>query len=213
MTRYVDQPLKTYVNDLAARLDAPGGGSACGLTGALAAALGAMVCQFTLGKKKYAEVEDRIKELLEHFEKFRGEFTRLMQEDVDVFQAQMGNAYALPKETPVQQEIRKQAIEAACKASCRPPLEIARNCFYLFELLLELADIGTTQLISDVGVAGALAFGAFEGARYNIDINLKYITDATFAREVRSEVAAMAEKVDVLKARIAETMDEKMGGA
>jgi methenyltetrahydrofolate cyclohydrolase len=211
MNKYIDQPMRRYLEDLAGKLDAPGGGSACGLVGAVAAGLGSMVCEFTLGKKKYADVEEEIKDLLGEFTKLRGEFTDLMQQDVDVFHSQMGAAYSLPKETPTEQEVRKRAIEEACKASCQPPFQITRNCFYLLELLLQLADIGTSQLISDVGVAGALAYGALEGARYNININLKYITDESYVHQVLTEIDPMLGKADALRVRITEIVHEKVG--
>jgi methenyltetrahydrofolate cyclohydrolase len=199
-----------YLDDLAGEKDAPGGGSACGLAGALASALGSMVCHFTIGKKKFAEVEEDTKDLLENFEKLRGELSQLMQEDVDVFQSQMGTAYSMPKETDDQKQRRREAIEEACKACIQPPLKIARNCFYLLELLLELGGIGNPQLVSDVGVGAALAYGAFEGARLNVDINLRFITDQKFGGEVRIELETMIMKTNALKGRIMELVEEKM---
>jgi formiminotetrahydrofolate cyclodeaminase len=210
MVNYNTLPVSSYLDDLAGEKDAPGGGSACGLAGALASALGSMVCHFTVGRKKYAEVEGEIKDLLEHFEKFRGELTGLMQEDVDVFQSEMGTAYSLPKETDDQKQRRKEAIEAACKACIQPPLKIARNCFYVLELLLELAEIGNTQLVSDVGVGAALAYGAFEGAKLNVEINLRFISDRTFAGEIRVELESMVMKTGALKGRIMEIVEEKL---
>jgi len=212
MPDYYNQPMKMYVDDLASEKDAPGGGSACGMVGALASALGSMVCHFTVGRKKYAAVEPRIKDLLDQFEQLRQEMADLMQEDVDVFHSQMGHAFGLPKDTDEQKQRRRQAIEDACKSSCQPPLQIARNCLFLFEMLKELAEIGTTQLISDVGVAATLAFGAFEGARFNIDINLNYITDELFVNDVMNELEPLVTKVTNLKIKTVEIVREKMIG-
>jgi methenyltetrahydrofolate cyclohydrolase len=212
MTSYYTLPMGHYLDDLAGDKDAPGGGSACGLTGALAAGLGSMVCHFTIGKKKYADVEEDVKELLEHFEKLRGELSGLMQEDVDVFQSQMGSAYSMPKETEDQKQRRREAIEEACKACVQPPLKIARNCFYLLELLLDLAGIGNTQLVSDVGVGASIAYGAFEGAKLNVEINLGFISDSAFAGEIRMEIETMIMKTSALKGRILEIVDEKING-
>ncbi len=210
MTNYYTLPMGSYLDDLAGEKDAPGGGSACGLAGALASALGSMVCHFTVGRKKYADVEGEIKDLLEHFEKMRGELMGLMQEDVDVFQSQMGTAYSMPKETEEQKQRRREAIEEACKACVQPPLKIARNSFYVMEMLLELAEIGNTQLVSDVGVGAALAYGAFEGAKLNIEINLGFISDRSFAGEIRVELESMVMKTNALKTRIMEIVEEKM---
>ncbi len=212
MTAYYHEPMSIYLDDLASEKDAPGGGSACGLAGALASALGSMVCHFTMGRKKYAAVEGRVKDLLEQFDLLRKELAGLMQEDVDVFHSQMGSAFSMPKETEEQKKLRQQAIEEACKASCQPPLQIARNCFFLMEMLRELGEIGTTQLVSDVGVATALAYGAFEGAKLNVEINLKYITDETFVNDILSEFEPLVAKVTTLKARTMEIVQAKMAG-
>jgi formiminotetrahydrofolate cyclodeaminase len=210
MDNYIDQPMKVYVDDLAAHKDAPGGGSACGLTGSMAAALGTMVCHFTIGKKKYAEVEDRIKAMQQDFEAFRAKFTGLMQEDVDIFHSKMGTAFSLPKDTDEQKQARKAAIQEACKAASEPPMEMMRLSYRLMKLLDELAEKGSQQLVSDVGVAAALANGAFEGASYNVLINLKYLDDIEFIKKVQTELLSMIEEYACLSACVIEKVREKI---
>jgi len=212
MERYLESAMKTYLDDLADKKDAPGGGSASALAGALGAALGSMVCQFTLGKKKYADVEGDILILLGRFEDHRNTLTDLMQEDVDVFHTQMAGAYVLPNETDEQKRIRREAIENACKACCQPPLKVMRRCAQIMTDLSELADIGTVQLVSDVGVGAAMAMGAFEGARFNVEINIKFIADTLFNQSVRKEVDSLSQTVPAAKASILEKVREKIQG-
>jgi formiminotetrahydrofolate cyclodeaminase len=210
MEKYIDQPMKIYVDDLAAHKDAPGGGSACGLVGALAAALGSMVCHFTIGKKKYADVEERIREMLQEFEASREKLTGLMQEDVDVFHLKMGTAFSLPKDTDEQKAIRNAAIQDACKVACQPPMEIARFCFRLMKLLDELADKGSSQLVSDVGVAASIAGGAFDGARFNVEINLKYLNDEEFINHIQEELFPLIYNFLELQTNVIQKVREKM---
>ncbi len=211
MQPYISQPMQKYLDDLAGKLDAPGGGSACGLVGALASALGSMVCHFTLGKKKYEEVAPRIQELLDQFERERKTLTDLMQADVDIFHSQMGYAYGLPKDTDEQKQIRREAIEKACKAACQPPLNIARCCRTLMSMLIELGEKGTIQLVSDVGVAAALAKGAFDGALLNVEINLKYIADTDFIGKVRTEIEPMKDAIACETNQVMQIVHDKIG--
>jgi len=195
MVDYAAEPLKKYADDLAAKQETPGGGSVSGLVGALAAGLGSMVCNFTIGKKKYADVEQEVKRILEQCEALRGDLLKLMQQDVDVFQGQMGAAYGMPKDTPEQAAARKEAIQSACKAATQPPLTIARRCFGLLKLLVKLGQKGSVLLVSDVGVALALSGAAFDSAALNVQINLNYIDDSKFVEQVGIELDALAEQV------------------
>ncbi|NLE29244.1 MAG: cyclodeaminase/cyclohydrolase family protein [Phycisphaerae bacterium] len=210
MEKYIDLPLKNYLDDLAGPKDAPGGGSACGLAGALAASLGSMVCQFTLGRKKYAEVEPRIREILTELESLRGALVDLMQRDVDVFHTYMGQAFAMPKDTDEQKAARKQAIGEACQRAAEPPYEIVKKCVKLMSFFVELGEKGNTQLVSDVGVAGAMARAAFEGARLNVEINLNYICDTGFVENVRNELKDLAGEFDLLLSKVHDVVRKKM---
>jgi formiminotetrahydrofolate cyclodeaminase len=210
MEKYINLPLKQFTDDLAAHKDAPGGGSACGLVGSLASALGSMVCNFTIGRKKYADVEDRVKVLLTEFDQLRTELLDLMQKDVDVFHSEMGSAFALPKNTDEEKALRKEAIENACKSACQAPLEIARKSCKLLKMFVELAEKGNTQLVSDVGVAISFAVAAFEGAKFNIDINLNFIADKGFVKSILAELTPLASAVHTLKDHAQKIVLEKM---
>jgi formiminotetrahydrofolate cyclodeaminase len=210
MEKYIDLPMKQYLDDLAGPKDAPGGGSASGLVGSIAASLGSMVCNFTIGKKKYADVESRIREMLAEFESIRTAMADLMQQDVDVFHKYMGEAFAMPKDTDEQKSARKQAIEDACKRASDPPFQIAENCLKLMNLFVELAEKGNVQLVSDVGVGSTMTMAAFDGAKMNVKINLNYITDKNFVDQRQCDVDVLTEIIKPLATQAQQLVQEKM---
>lgn len=198
---YKDEALQKYLDAAASGESTPGGGSVCGLVGALGAALSSMVCNFTVGKKKYADVEEDVKAILARAEQLRATLTDLMQLDTEVY-GKMAPAYSMPKDTDEQKAARTQAIQAGLKESLQVPRQIALAAKEVIELNEELVDKGNTMLVSDVGVAVLLARAAFEGAMMNVDINLAYIKDDAFCDQVRQELAdprnrtvPMAEKI------------------
>ena len=195
MVAYAQEPLKKYLDDLAAKQETPGGGSVAGLVSALAAGLGSMVCNYTIGKKKYAEFEEDITQALQQCEQCRQQLLDLMQEDVDVFQNQMGGAYAMPKDTEEQTAARKKAIQDACKAACQPPLKIARLNRDMLKLFIVLAEKGNAMLVSDVGVAIALAQAAFTSATLNVKINLNYMGDKDLIESIKNELPGLISDV------------------
>ncbi len=210
MTQYAQELLPKYLDDLASKQETPGGGSVCALVGSLAAGLGTMVCCFTEGKKKYADVEDDIQRIHKNCETTRAGMLELMQEDVNVFQNQMGAAYGLPKDTDEQKAARNDAIQAACKAASQPPLEICRLCRDLLKDMGELAEKGSVMLVSDVGVAVSLAQGAFEGASLNIIINLNYLSDENFKKPLKAELLAMTDEVSELAESASVIVQDKL---
>lgn len=210
MPDYANEPLHRYLDDLASRHETPGGGSVSGLVAALAAGLGSMVCHFTVGKKKYAAVENEIKDILSQCDSLRLDLLAQMQRDVDVFQSQMATAYGLPKDTAEQASARESALQAACKAAAAPPMTIARQCRKLMDLLESLAEKGSTMLISDTGCAAALAHGAFESAAFNVQINLNFIKDNDFASAMAGELKTLTDEIGPMAERILTAVRAKM---
>lgn len=174
---YKGESLKRYLDDLAAKLPAPGGGSAAALSAALAAALISMVVNFTLGKHKYAKHEEELKEILETSEKLRAEFLNLVDLDVVAYKSK---------------NIR-DALDV--------PFMVARLCFEASKLCLPLITKGNVNLISDVAVAAIMLESAFAAANFNVEINLKSLGDEKFAREVRKELARKEKMVKRIRIR------------
>ena len=180
---YQQESLKKYLDDLAAKLPAPGGGSAAALNAALGASLISMVVNFTLGKPKYAQYENELKKTLEKSEKLREEFLALVDLDVVAYQSRDLN----------------QALDV--------PLRIARLCVEAAKLCSPLIRKGNVNLISDVAVAAILFESAFASACFNVEINLKYLGDKKLSRALKKELTS---KTKVIKRTRLQT-EEKVG--
>lgn len=161
---YKNQNLTKYLDDLSARLPAPGGGSAAALNAAMAASLVSMVVNFTLGKPKYAAFQTELNEILSKSEKLRKDFLDLVDLDVVVYQSK---------------DIRK-ALDV--------PLALARLCCQAAELCPPLIKKGNINLISDVAIAAILLESAFACARFNVDINLKSLGDKKLNQGITEEL-------------------------
>ncbi len=161
---YKDESLKKYLDDLAAKLSAPGGGSAAALAAALGASLISMVVNFTLGKPKYARYEGELQQILEKSEKLRLEFLNLADLDVVAYQS--------------------KNLEDALNV----PFMVCRLCFEGMNLCLPLIKKGNINLISDVAVAAVLLESASSSAYFNVEINLKSLADKKLSGSIRKEL-------------------------
>jgi len=186
--------LREYVEALAGDAPAPGGGSAAALAGALAAASARMVGSFTVGRKKYADVEDEIREHLAAVDEVRAEMLTLVQADVTAFTA-VGAAYGLPRETAEQKSARSAAIQEALRAAADVPLRLARACAALSRHLPALLEKGNQNLVSDVGVGARLCAAACECAWLNVEVNLAALKDEAFVAATRAETEELLGEV------------------
>lgn len=184
--------VEQYLAALAGDAPAPGGGSAAALAGALAAACAEMVASFTVGKKKYAEVEAEMREHLEAISALRAELTEFVQGDVDSYMA-VRLAHMLPKKNRVTKAARDEAIQISLRGAAEVPLALARLCAQLAPHLPPLAAKGNQNLICDVGVAAALCRAAFDCAALNVEVNLALLTDTEFALRARMTLDALRE--------------------
>ena len=177
--------------ELASSVPTPGGGGAAALTGALGIALGNMVGNLTLGKKKYAGVQEDIAALNQRAEALRADFVALIDADAEAF-APLSRAYGIPKDDPSRAEV----METALKRAAEPPLEIMRKCAEALELVKEYAAKGSALAISDAGCAAALAIAAMKAAALNVRINTKSMADREAASEMNAEAAGLCEKYE-----------------
>lgn len=201
-----DQPMseltiREYVEALAGDAPAPGGGSAAALAGALAAGCARMVGSFTVGRKKYADVEAEIREHLSAIDAIRAELLALVQDDVTAFAA-VGAAYALPKGTAEEKKTRSSAIQEALRAAADVPLRLARACAQLSRHLPVLLAKGNQNLVSDVGVAAKLCTAACECAWLNVEVNLAALKDEEFVTATRAETEELLGEVRCICAEV-----------
>ena len=189
--------IEQYLDKLAAKLPAPGGGSASALVGAAGAALASMVANFTVGNEKYADVQDDVQRILDQVEQHRQALMDLIQADMDAY-SQVSAAYKLPKDDPT----RKQAIQSALRVAADPPSKIVEHCIAVLRLLPELLEKGNPNLVSDVGVAADFAHTALRCAWLNVEINLSYMDDADYVASERERLAAVLNEAEELAAQV-----------
>ncbi len=186
---YVDWTIESYLDRLASAEPEPGGGSVAALVGALGAALVTMVTDLTLGKEKYAGVQDAVAEIRAGAEKLRGELQELVTLDAIAYGA-VATAMKLPKDTDPQKAERDRALQDALVGAAEIPLKVAEAAAEVARLSLPAAEKGNVNAVSDAGVAVLLAEAAAQSAALNVKINLAWITDEDFKREARARVEA-----------------------
>jgi len=190
--KLTDKTVTEFLHALASSAPAPGGGSVAALAGALGAALVSMVCNLTLGKKKYASVQDDITTLVARSEALRRELTDLLEADVQVYTG-VSAAYKLPRETEEEKAARSAAIQEALKQATMVPIEVAEACVKVLDLCMPVAEKGNVGAVSDAGVAALMAEAALRSAALNVIINLEAIQDKAFGREMGQKLDALLE--------------------
>lgn len=173
---------------LASRASVPGGGSASALAGALAAALGGMVGELTVGKKQYAAAEPILRELLGQAEELREALLACVEKDAAAL-APLAEAYAIPKDDPA----RAETLEACLRAAAAPPMEVLELTARTVELLRSFADMGSPLAVSDAAVGAALAAAALRGAEINVRVNTRLMRDRTAAAALDDRARTIAE--------------------
>jgi formiminotetrahydrofolate cyclodeaminase len=179
--------LQTFLDELASGTPTPGGGSAAAASGAMGAALVSMVCNLTIGREKFAEVEARMKETLARSEALRAELIQLIADDAEAYQAVMA-AYRLPKGTEEEKTARTEAIQAGIKQATLTPLATARACAEVIELCQVVAELGNPNASSDAGAGAACAQAGLKAAALNVLINLSSIKDGAFVSTHQAEL-------------------------
>ena len=164
---------------------APGGGSVAALSGCLGASLISMVCNLTIGKKRYKDVEEEFKIILGESEELGGVLLDLSERDVVAFNEVMA-AYKLPDG-----EEKTKGLESAYQKAALVPQETAVNCLRLVELAKITTLSGNKNALSDSAVGALMAFAGVKGAVLNVKINLNYIKDAEFNSKLSDEITAI----------------------
>ena len=177
--------LQKYLEELSSNSPTPGGGNVAALCGVLSASLGVMVCNLTIGKKKYLDVENEMKDLKEKLNAYAEKFILLGKNDNEAFDRVM-DAYKLPKETDEQKMLRSEAIEKATFEAAYVPAEVIKNCREVIPLLETISQKGNQNSLSDAGVAVAVISAASQGAFLNVLINYSSLTDKQKAAELLS---------------------------
>ena len=177
-----DKSVTEFTELIASTAPAPGGGGASAAVAAIAVALGDMVGELTVGKKKYADVEDDIRKIMERAQKLRVRLLELIDEDDENF-TPLSKAYAIPKDAPGRDEEMERCLKLAVSA----PLELLRICCEIIDMQDELARKGSKLMVSDAATGVAFARGALMGAAANIKVNTKLMKDRRYAATIDAE--------------------------
>ncbi|GJE40609.1 formiminotetrahydrofolate cyclodeaminase [Methylobacterium persicinum] len=208
-TRPESDSIETFLTELASAAPTPGGGGAAAISGAMGAALVSMVCNLTIGKKKYVEVEAELKDVLARSEGLRAGLTGMIAQDVAAFDAVMG-AYGLPKGTEEEKEARAKAIQAALKEATDVPLSCCRACRAVIDLAAITAEKGNLNVVSDAGVAVLSAYAGLRSAALNVYVNAKGIEDRDFAQERLDELEDILAQAGPLTEKVYEVVKGKV---
>lgn len=178
-----EMTIQNYIDSLSSDSPTPGGGNVAAFCGTLASSLGIMVCNLTIGKKKYAVVQEKIQSLKQSLIEKQKQFLNLASADNEAFDKVMA-AMKLPKDTEEQKSIRLKAIEEATIGAIEVPNTVLLECNKTVPLLVEVAKNGNKNSISDAGVGITLLRTAAEGAYLNIIINCASLSDRAIAEEI-----------------------------
>ena len=179
--------LNTTVTDFTERLASsapvPGGGGASALVGALGAALGGMVGELTVGKKKYADVESDMRALMARAQDLRVRLLACIEKDAAAFEP-LSRAYGIPRDDPTRDAVMERCLRDAAAA----PLEIFDLCCEAIDLQREFAEKGSRLVVSDAATGVVLCWGAMYGAAVNVKVNTKPMRDREYAERVNAHI-------------------------
>ncbi|MDN5292700.1 MAG: methenyltetrahydrofolate cyclohydrolase [Eubacteriales bacterium] len=183
----LDKTCHEFIEVLASKAPVPGGGGAAALGGAIGMALSNMVGNLTVGKKKYADVEEEVKELIAKGSKIIEELKTLVDKDAEAFEP-LSKAYGLPAETEEQKKIKEETLEKCSKDACSVPMEIMRKAFEGIKIHHRMGQIGSMLAISDVGCGVVFLKAALISGMLNVIINLNTIKDQEFVNKTKAEM-------------------------
>lgn len=201
----VDLSVDLFIDDLASDKPAPGGGSVAALGGSLAAALTTMVCNLTVGREKFAEVEEKMDDILQEASKIQLKLTELVDDDTRAFNEVM-NSFRMSKDDPN----RPGAIQKAMIQAAKVPLEVAEYSDKVLDLAYIVAQDGNKNAITDIGVGALFAESAVRGALLNVRINLGSIKDEEIKGEMNKRVSELLAGVTEKKDRVISIVEKEL---
>jgi formiminotetrahydrofolate cyclodeaminase len=202
-----DARMSDWLDQLAGRTPAPGGGAVAALCAASAAALLEMVANYTTGKK-WADREEAMKAIITEAAELRARAAQLAVDDAAAFGA-VGEAYGLPKATDEEKAARSAAIQEATLGAAEPPIQVGRVAMRIVTIADEMVEPANPNVLSDVGVAAATARAALSGSITNITVNAAFLTDDDAARGLLDRVGELEQamqQADDVAARIVERL-------
>lgn len=203
--KFIERSCEDFAAMLSSKAPVPGGGGAAALVGALGVALGSMVGNLTIGRKKYASVEEDIRFVLRRAETVQARLLELVDQDAEAFEP-LSRAYSIPKEDPA----REETLESAARAACQAPLEMMQSVCEAIELLEIMLEKGSVTLVSDVGCGALCCAAALEGASMNVFVNTKTMQDRKYAARLDARADALLAEYAPRARRIADEAGRRL---
>ena len=191
--KLVEMKVNEFVDLMASDEPAPGGGSVAALEGALGAALTAMVCALTVGKKKYADVQELAIESQKKGNELKAQFVDVIDRDTEAFNA-VSAVFAMPKDTDEEKAARKAAMQEALKGCTKTPFEMMELACQALELTRSVVGKLNASAASDLGCAALSLKAAIQGAWLNVLINIGSLKNKELAEDYRKKGEAMLAK-------------------
>ena len=185
----LNKSVTEFTEALASKAAVPGGGGASALVGAIGIALGDMVGELTVGKKKYADVEEDVKALMARAQDLRVKLLACVNRDAEAFEP-LSRAYGIPKDDPTRDEVMEKCLRDAAAA----PLEILDLCCEAIELQQEFAAKGSVLAVSDAATGVVFCWSAMYGAAVNVKVNTRSMKDRAYAETINAHVDAQMAK-------------------
>ena len=207
---YAHLPCSQFVDGTFSKAPVPGGGSVASLVAALGTALGGMVCNLTIGKKKFAQYEDDLQRIRSEAERLKDTLMAMIDQDTQNF-LPLSQAYGLPSATEEEKAFKEKTMQAALKVAITVPLDIVRLSYQAIRLQDELVEKSSKLAISDVGCGVACLRAALTSGWLNVVINLNSITDADYVAAVKAELLPLVEEGCTLCDKVYDRVCEILG--
>lgn len=181
-----------FLDELSSKAPVPGGGSASAYVGALGMALGMMVGDLTIGKKKYQNFEQDLMALQKKSSTIMEQLKSIVDEDAKVFYP-LSQAYGLVANTDSERKMKDEVLQSLLIQATLVPMEIIRCCCEAIEFHREYAEKGTKLALSDVGVGVMFCMASLQGAKLNVLINTKIMNDQELKNQIEKELFELVE--------------------
>ncbi|MBR4342713.1 MAG: cyclodeaminase/cyclohydrolase family protein [Lachnospiraceae bacterium] len=203
--------INSFLEKLGSKEAVPGGGGAAALSASIGISLCKMAANLTVGKKKYADVEERMYEIISECDKLKEEFIILIQKDAEGF-LPLSKAYGLPAETEEQKKFKEETLERELVAAAAVPFEIMEKCAEAIALCAEVAEKGSRLVVSDAACAVNTCNSALKCASLNVYINTKYMKDTVKACEMNRKADSIIAGCDEIAENVFNKVVESLKG-
>lgn len=207
--KLVDKTITGFVDEVSMDSPAPGGGSVAALCGSLGSALSAMVANLTVGKKGYEQHYEALKQLAVRCQSIKESLIVAIDADTDAFNEVL-SANRLPKKTEEQIQERNKAIQEANKKAAMVPFNVLKLCRNVLDPILEVAEKGNANSITDVGVAALAANAGLKGAAMNVKINLQSIDDLEFKKNLLKDAETFEKEADQIANKVVDLVNKRI---